>query len=292
MNTIKLKEAINSCDNTYDDLYKKINILDNNNKFSDLYYKELIYICLYIYHKEYGIDKLSKNGNIPVLFTKVNSYKDFKNKLEEYKKIEFHNDLLPDITNIYEEILRLGKSKIEDCDFHWTRIYSTNIYNKEIDIDGKIYISVDNKDLYKFACIFLAECLSSGINDYEFKLNNEDTINRTDNVVIYFTYENINKYLDVIEKIKLEYPNIQLNQSQMLGEEVSKGVAIGRDYKDGSSFTEKACKTIIELKKNGYSTDDIVSLVNEAISNHLKPVMSKLHNNTVDEITYNTTIKR
>ena len=41
----------------------------------------------------------------------------------------------------------------------------------------KIYLSIDNKDLHKFANIFLSLSLEKGYNDYDFKINNNESVN-------------------------------------------------------------------------------------------------------------------
>lgn len=50
------------------------------------------------------------------------------------------------------------------------------------------------------------------------------------------------------EELKKQYPEFKINCSHMLGKEISNGVVIAKDYKDGSSFTAKV-KTILGLKK-------------------------------------------
>ena len=284
MNKYKLKEIIETCDNDYDKLYEKINVIDKDQTdFNQLYYDEIVYLSLFLFHLKYGIDKLSKNGIIPNLISKVDSYESFKIELEKYKNIEFHSDLLPDETNLFQEIWRLANYKLLSQDFSWTKIYSSSIYGNAIKEDGKIYISIDNKDLYQFACLLLTYCLKSGINDFEFKVNNDSSINRTDNVVIYFTYENLNKYLEIIERIKNDYPEMLINQCHILGEELSSGVAIAKDYEDGSSFTEKICKAINKLKESGIPSEKIVDMISESVSEHLSQVTSQIDNKNINK---------
>ena len=250
----------------------------SQSSFNSIYYNEIVYLSLFLFHLKNGIENLSKKGNIPNLLSKVDSYESFKLELEKYKEIEFHNDLLPNETNLFQEIWRLANAKLLSKDFSWTKIYSSSIYGKEINEDGKLYVSIDNKDLYQFACLMLTNCLKNGIRDFEFKVNNDESINRRDNVVIYFTKENLNKYLEVIEKIKVDYPEITINQSHMLGEELSNGVVIAKDYADGNSFTEKVCQTIIKLRQSGLSSKAIADMLDEAITKHLEPIITLIDN--------------
>ena len=93
-------------------------------------------------------------------------------------------------------------------------------------------------------------------------------------MVIYFTKENLNDYLHIIDELKQIYPDFKLNYSHILGKEISSGVVIAKDYKDGSSFTEKVCKTILELRKKGYDAETIANLIEESIDTHLESVVS------------------
>ena len=129
----------------------------------------------------------------------------------------------------------------------------------------------------------LTNCLKSGIKDFEFKVNNDNSINRTDNMVIYFTYENLNKYLEIIEKLKVEYPEMLINQCHILGEELSDGVVIAKDYADGSSFTEKICRTILKLKESCIPSEKIVDMINDAVTEHLNQVISQTENKSTNK---------
>jgi hypothetical protein len=91
-------------------------------------------------------------------------------------------------------------------------------------------------------------------------------------LVIYFTEDNLNSYLSIINELKQTYPEFNFNYSHILGKELSDGVAIAKDYKDGSSFTEKICSTILELRKKGYDAETIVNSIEGSIDTHLESV--------------------
>ena len=273
MEKIQLQKVLYDCNGDYNNLYEKMIIIDKKStNFNDLYYNEIVYLSMFLYHIKFGIDDLSKNGIIPKLFGNVNSYEEFKNLLDEYKKIEFHNDLLPNETNMFQEIWRLAESKLLSRD-SWTKIYSSSIYKNDVNVDGKLYISIDNKDLYQFACLLMTKSLKAGINNFEFKVNNEQSINRRDNVVIYFTKENLNQYLEVIDLIFKENPSIHINDGHLCGYTLRNGVSLAKDYEDGSSFTEKICNTIISLKNKKYSDFQIIDLIDENVTNHLSNIL-------------------
>lgn len=280
MNKIELQRILQDFDGDYNDLYRKINILDKEStSFDSLYYNEIVYLCMFLYHLKFGIETLDKNGNIPKLFDRVETYEEFKMLLNEYKKIEFHNILLLEEKNMFQEIWRLAEFKLLSRD-SWTKVYSSSIYKKDINEEGKLYLSVDNKDLYQFACLLTTKSLKEKILDFEFKINNDFSINRRDNVVIYFTKENLNKYLSVIDQIIEENPSIQINAGHMLGHTLSNGVVIAKDYKDGSSFTEKVCNAIIVMKKHGYENDQMIDLLDEKVTIHLTDVLEIVNDQT------------
>ncbi len=272
MDRVRLLNVLESDCTEYEELYEKINVIDKDKtNFNYLYYDELVYMMLFIYYIKFGITKLSKNGNIPDLGIKVESYEEFKQLLEKYKDIEFHNELVPEVNTVFDEIWRLANFKLLSRD-HWSKVYSSNLTGKEVVEDGKLYISIDNEDLYQFACLLVTRCIKSGLKDFEFKVNNNNEINRTDNVVIYFTKENLGKYLEVIASILQEFPNMSINDEHMLAHKVKDGIAIAKDYKDGSSFTEKICNGILTLIKNNYTNEQILDFVEQGITKHLASI--------------------
>lgn len=272
MDKIRLIDAINSSKLDYNDIYDKVNVIKKKkSNFNIESYNEIVYLQMYIYHLKNGINTLSKNGNIPELIPKRISYEQFKIELEKYKNIEYKNEVISEIKNLFQEIIRLANFKLLDKGY-WTKIYSSSTSYEEVKETGKLYVSIDNAYLYQFACLLFTNCLKNGIYNYEFKVNNDQEINRTDNLVIYFTEDNLNSYLSIINELKQTYPEFNFNYSHILGKELSDGVVIAKDYKDGSSFTEKICSTILELRKKGYDAETIVNSIEGSIDTHLESV--------------------
>ena len=272
MDKIRLIDAINSSKLDYNDIYDKVNVIKKKkSNFNIESYNEIVYLQMYIYHLKNVINTLSKNGNIPELIPKRISYEQFKIELEKYKNIEYKNEVISEIKNLFQEIIRLANFKLLDKGY-WTKIYSSSTSYEEVKETGKLYVSIDNAYLYQFACLLFTNCLKNGIYNYEFKVNNDQEINRTDNLVIYFTEDNLNSYLSIINELKQTYPEFNFNYSHILGKELSDGVAIAKDYKDGSSFTEKICSTILELRKKGYDAETIVNSIEGSIDTHLESV--------------------
>lgn len=138
-----------------------------------------------------------------------------------------------------------------------------------------MYLSVDNKDLYKFANLLLEKCMELGLKDYEFKVNSNDKITRCDNVVIYFTKDNLNKYISIINQILTENFDIQLNQQNVLAYSVDDNIKIAKDY-NNESYTDKICDTIIQLRQSGLTNEQIVELVSEQTEKDIDSILSLL----------------
>ena len=79
------------------------------------------------------------------------------------------------------------------------------------------------------------------------------------------------------EELKKQYTEFKINCSHMLGKEISNGVVIAKDYKDGSSA--KVCQTILGLKKQGYDTETIVDSIDSSLDKHLESVVLLISNN-------------
>ena len=115
MDKIRLIDAINSSKLDYNDIYDKVNVIKKKkSNFNIESYNEIVYLQMYIYHLKNGINTLSKNGNIPELIPKRISYEQFKIELEKYKNIEYKNELISEIKNLFQEIIRLSNFKLLD----------------------------------------------------------------------------------------------------------------------------------------------------------------------------------
>lgn len=280
MDKIKLKKLLDSFDGDENDLYNAINFVNiQSNQFNSNDYKELLYKTMYLFHRMHGIESIYSKYQIPVIAEKNISYSDFKKYLEELHKYEIDIELLPRVKNHSDNIVRIAASKLLDMgSWNWTRIYSSKLIGQDIAEQGKMYISIDNKDLYMFANLLLEKCLKQGIKDYEFKVNNDDSKTRSDNVVIYFTTENFSKYISLVNQIILENPSMQLNAQNILGYSINSNIKIAKDYENGKeSFTRKVCKTIIALRQRGVDNSKIIESIDSATQKYLSDII-KLNN--------------
>ena len=288
MNKKRIKDILDSFDGTEDDLYDEINYINmKSNKFNVSDRNELVFRTMYLYHKERGLENIRKDLNLPIVIPNDIDYEQFLKYLEELKQHKASLELRPDVKNFYDLIMISSKYRLLNMtDPSWTKIYSSKLKGNEIKEIGKMYISVDNKDLYRFATLLLDKSLYYGLEDFEFKVNNDEGTTRRDNVVIYFTEENMGKYISLVNQIIAENPNIQLNEQNPLGYSIGKNICVGKDYKNGSeSYTSKVCKTIVALKNIGINTTTIVDEVDNALGEHLKPVINLLEQEKLEHTT-------
>ena len=224
------------------------------------------------------MENVRKDLNLPIVIPNDIDYEQFLKYLEELKQHKVRLELRPDVKSFYDLIMISFKNRLLNMtDPSWTKIYSSTLTGNEIKEIGKMYISVDNKDLYRFATLLLDKSLYYGLEDFESKVNNDEEITRRDSVVIYFTEENMGKYISLVNQIIAENPNIQLNEQNPLGYSIGKNICVGKDYENGSeSFTSKVCKTIVALKNQGINNTTIVDGVDKALGEHLKPVINLL----------------
>ena len=126
----------------------------------------------------------------------------------------------------------------------------------------KLYLSVGNASLHKFANLFISECLLRGYTDFHFKVNDDEDKNRRDNVVIYCNEKNLNLYFGLTKRIILQHPDIKLNASHLLGVDLGNGIFLGRDPKDNSnSYTGILSNEIFDQLSRGRSCKRIVDMV-------------------------------
>lgn len=191
----------------------------------------------------------------------------------EYEK--FFQELKRDYPDLYEEWME------SECGDQWKGIYHPSkcfIDKKQL---GKIYLSIDKKDLSKFAIDLLLNVVKNHIDDYNFKINNGEQGNRVDNLVIYFySIEDLEKYLNIIATILREKPSIKINESHLFGKKVQNGVVynLEKDSKN-ESVSHIICKYICDHIKNGEKIDDIVDCVEKEFNLDGEPNMRHNNNN-------------
>lgn len=133
--------------------------------------------------------------------------KDFKENSKVFNRLTKLDKLDKDskktkLTDIYEDYAPF---------FHgstWTYISHNSINPskyKKIIVDHRLYLNTENIDTYKVMELFRNKCKERKL-DYHFKFS--DRGDRDDTIVIYSDDKKLSKYLEILEEIKKEEPEI------------------------------------------------------------------------------------
>ena len=133
--------------------------------------------------------------------------KDFKENSKVFNRLTKLDKLDKDskktkLTDIYEDYASF---------FHgstWTYISHNSINPskyKKIIVDHRLYLNTENIDTYKVMELFRNKCKEREL-DYHFKFS--DRGDRDDTIVIYSDDKKLSKYLEILEEIKKEEPEI------------------------------------------------------------------------------------
>lgn len=135
--------------------------------------------------------------------------------------------------------------------------------------DLKIYLSVDNSSMHRFAYLFILGCLEAGYLDFDFKINKKESINRRDNIVIYCNKKNVGRFIEVVEEIIRQHPEIEFNETHLLGIPYDEHICFGIDPPNGKvSYTENLCQAICKGLDSGISAEEIVKNIERFKEKH------------------------
>ena len=156
------------------------------------------------------------------------------------------------------------KRKLKDAFPDWLSISGPGVQESEETI--KLYLSVDNSDIHYFANRLLYTSIDREYDDFDFKINNNQDINRSDNVVIYCTPENIGRYIQTVSEILEQSPDIKLNSPHVLGIPYDDKIYCGVDHNNGTiSHTEAICESIFNSLRKCEDKELIVSMVDHQL---------------------------
>ena len=121
---------------------------------------------------------------------------------KEFFKIQRKVDVDEQLETIYSKYTPFSHGE------SWTYISHNSInpskYKKFI-VDHRLYLNTENIDTYKVMELFRNKCKEREL-DYHFKFS--DIGNRDDTIVIYSDDKKLSKYLEILEEIKKEEPEI------------------------------------------------------------------------------------
>lgn len=169
---------------------------------------------------------------------------------------------MKDIENLKDNYL-FGKYK-EGWEIEtngWSHVksrYITEKQEKRIKVKHRLYVGCQNQDVWKMADLFKTKCEELKI-PYYFKTSES----RMDNMVIYADTENWLKYIDILESIGKEHPEIvgRCSKPPMLTGNLDNWIGIGdepqQEYNNGGLSYNSTRAEIIEDSVEKVLLDDI-----------------------------------
>lgn len=193
---------------------------------------------------------------------------------EKYDELKLFLQSTPDFNdfndiNMCKQYLEKMGIKEYSWDFKkeigsWNNIKSIDMSAKQeqnIDIKHKLYINSQKKDLYLILNKLVNKCNEEKI---PFNLKFEEIGQRDDNISIYSSTEDLNKYIEVLELIGNENSNVikDCGKPPILTGKINKWIGIGDEPKQKSESFNSIRADIIEeamLQTNLKLTSDLIS---------------------------------
>lgn len=130
------------------------------------------------------------------------------------------------------------------------QVYDTGVNEEKGEI--KFYINAGT-DTYKFASLFQERCERLGIN-YYFKVVDaykQDEYERNDKMCIYTERKDAEKFLEVIQQVKGENPDIILKNPPLLTGKIEGNIGVGMDNisSEGKSYNQEMSTICFETIK-------------------------------------------
>ena len=186
---------------TFDDFYSYYNNIDYD------VIRELRNMVLYTYSKEEHYNKLKEKGYSDNQLNEIDLYDTFMRNLDK----KFYGGM--GVMGVH----------VEPSRFH---IVGTNFKREKADI--KFYLNAD-ADTYKVARLFQEECDKQDLNYYYKVIDPYDEYTRNDKMCIYSSYENVDKFLSIIRKIKEENKDIAFAEPPILSGTIDGYIGVGQD---------------------------------------------------------------
>ena len=159
---------------------------------------------------------------------------------EELKKRYSEEEIeLSEIYNVFKRKMEVSFTALinDSMGFHVNQERQSPITTgKNFDNNIKIYLNAE-ENTYKLARLFQEECERQGL-DYYYKVargNMESEYARTDKMCIYSPYKNVSNYINIIEKIKSEHPEIVFSAPPLSCGVINGYIGIGQDKKGNTN---------------------------------------------------------
>lgn len=186
-------------------------------------------------------------------FSKTNKFS-LKVYLENISKIQMAN----------LELIEKIKTLLEKNNKQWLFVSfkNANLNNNNV----KLYLSVDNNSIHLFANHLVMKSLLNNYDDLNFKVNNNEDINRRDNVVIYCNKDNLVKYVNLVNELIEDHPEIVFNSRHLLGIPCGEHISLGIDNNSDISYPESLSNSIFNALTNDKDVNEIINKINAIIT--------------------------
>lgn len=253
-------------------LYEAFVIVEKNGKQSDFdiqCFTELLYQCMYRYNCVNGLSAAVKM-ELPFVIPQNITFEGFCIQMRKYLNTPFENEFIQN-DNFRDVFIRFmyklmnhnsagGWTFLDFADIESSQKYSKNNAKK-------LYLSVSNKDLHSFALQLIKKSGEIGLK-YDFKVNADSRYRRADNVVIYTSKEDVNNYVAMIEKIKVENPKMDFGLVHLLVKPINEYIGIADIEESGATESHSGvlCDKIIYLRNEAVTFDEFFEEIKVLVS--------------------------
>ena len=238
-------------------LINKFFVYENANDFDNKFYDILVELVTYLYAQEHDINEITPKP-IPELLPHINKgellFSEYRAYLRKYKGLEVPQtgEVSVEKQDYYDLIRSSIINNILKTEGFWDKIDSSIIHDKEKEEEdiARLFIPVNNSNLYLFATSFLSKCERDKI-DYSFKVNTDSTKQLGNNIEINVNNSNFDSTLNIINEIIEEYPGIFIDEEKLprLAFPLTKKIGIVPALPD-EPFEEKICIDIMFLNSS------------------------------------------
>lgn len=123
---------------------------------------------------------------------------------------------------------KLAPFGINDSFLHVISYYTNPMQNKPIKTEHRLYLNAESIDIYTIADYFIKKCIKRNL-PYYFKF--DEYINRDDNFVIFSSTENLMHYIEILQEMKYEMPNVvsRLKSPTLLSGKINEYIGYGAE---------------------------------------------------------------
>ena len=234
-------------------LYGQRDFISPTEEDTNKLFNYLLYVAVKYYNfdanKYYGDRKISKY--IPNDFLKnCSSFEEAEleiNKLKEYLSNYLFSSQISYKVIFERSLKHITNSITSGGGEHF---FSKILKKEEKETDTRIYVPCNSEYCYRFARLLIEKSVKNGL-DFNFKVMHViDRENGADNIVIYVIGEELKLYIDIINEIIYENPDITFGKLHMFGYPANQFIAVTPNT-IGDSYSGYA-RTIIEKNINKY----------------------------------------